>query len=209
MESNYANALGFYWNYKNNTSINDGHWSNTWSTSLLNRTNLNTNFINNIGTKWVDKIIEATWKVGGNTNDKLSKQAASTAYQNEILHPVTTNSIDNQTEYNAKIGLMYVSDYMYATPQNKWTLVGYYKDDFTKDYRTGRKEDWMYMGLYEWTITRQSDQTYRVFWIGHIGYLITNGAEGYGAVRPTFYLSNSVSYFSGSGTKTDPIILGD
>ncbi len=91
---------------------------------MLNKINLNTNFINNIGTKWADKIIEATWKVGGNIHDDLSYQSAKIAYQNEILHPVTMNSIDNQTEYNAKIGLVYVSDYMYAASQDKWTLAG-------------------------------------------------------------------------------------
>ena len=38
----------YYWNYKNDTKINKGKGSNTWSTSSLNKINLNTNFINNI-----------------------------------------------------------------------------------------------------------------------------------------------------------------
>ena len=42
----------YFWNYKNNTSINDGSGSNTWSTSLFNKTNLNKNYLNNIGTTW-------------------------------------------------------------------------------------------------------------------------------------------------------------
>ncbi len=208
--SNYANASGYYWNYKNDTSINNGHGSNTWSTSLLNKINLNTNFINNIGTKWASKITETTWKVGGNTNDKLSKQAASTAYQSEILHPVTTNSIDNQTEYNAKIGLVYVSDYMYAASQDKWTLAGGFDyADQTKDYSQATGVNWMYMGFYEWTITRDSYSTYTIHYIDHIGRVWGGGNNSCYGVRPTFYLSNSVSYLSGSGTKTDPIILGD
>ena len=44
----------YYWNYKNDTSINNGQGSNTWSTSLLNKTNLNTNYLNNIGSKLGD-----------------------------------------------------------------------------------------------------------------------------------------------------------
>lgn len=52
----------YYWNYKATNSA-----TNTWSTSLLNKTNLNTNFINNIGSTWADKIATTTWKVGGNT----------------------------------------------------------------------------------------------------------------------------------------------
>ena len=206
--SNYANALGFYWNYKNDTSINNGHGSNTWSTSLLNKINLNTNFINNIGTKWASKITETTWKVGGNTGDNIQLQPTQIAYQNEIVNPVTTNSIDNQTEYSAKIGLMYVSDYRYATLQDNWTLIGFSRDP-SKDYGHVRNTNWIYMGFYEWTISRVADTNFTIFNIDHIGRILRDGNISCYGVRPAFYLSNSVSYFSGSGTKTDPIILGD
>ena len=131
--NNLANVAVYTWNYKNNTTINSGYGSNTWSTSLLNKTNLNKNFITNIGTDWAAKITETTWKVGGNTWANIGTQPAKTAYQNEIVSPVTTNSTDNKTEYSAKIGLMYVSDYMYAAPQDKWTLVGHGSE--TTDYR--------------------------------------------------------------------------
>ena len=62
--NNLANIAGYYWNYKNNISINSRQGSNTWSTSLLNKTNLNKNFITNIGVDWAAKIAETTWKVG-------------------------------------------------------------------------------------------------------------------------------------------------
>ncbi|CDF20063.1 unknown [Clostridium sp. CAG:609] len=65
--NNLANIAAYTWNYKNNTTINSGYGSNTWSTSLLNKTNLNTNFITNIGADWAAKIADTTWKVGGNT----------------------------------------------------------------------------------------------------------------------------------------------
>ena len=99
----------YYWNYKATNST-----TNTWSTSLLNKTNLNTNFINNIGAEWTSKIATTIWKVGGNTTAKLVVSIASVAFQNEIKNPVTTNTTDNKTEYTAKIGMMYLSDYGYA-----------------------------------------------------------------------------------------------
>ena len=108
--NNLANIAGYTWNYKNNTTINSGYGSNTWSTSLLNKTNLNKNFITNIGADWAAKIDTTTWKVGGNTWANIGTQPAKTAYQNEIVNPVTTNSTDSATEYSAKIGLMYASD---------------------------------------------------------------------------------------------------
>ena len=112
--NNLANIAGYSWNYKNNTTINSGYGSNTWSTSLLNKTNLNKNFITNIGADWAAKIAETTWKVGGNTWSNIGTQPAKTAYQNEIVSPVTTNTTDNTTDYSAKVGLMYESDYGFA-----------------------------------------------------------------------------------------------
>ena len=63
---NSSSHAQYYWNKNNDTSINSGYGSNTWSTSLLNKTNLNTNFISTFSTGWQNKIEDTTWKVGGN-----------------------------------------------------------------------------------------------------------------------------------------------
>ena len=206
--NNLANIAGYTWNYKNNTTINSGTGSNTWSTSLLNKTNLNKNFIANIGADWAKKIEDTTWKVGGNTWANIGTQPAKTVYQNEIISPVTTNTTDNATDYSAKVGLMYVSDYMYAAPQDKWTLVGYNGSDASKDYRAATSVNWMYMGLHEWTISRPADYSDGAFIVdptGNVGnYDVGNFAFG---VRPVFYLTSSVNYASGSGSAADPIVV--
>ena len=196
--NNLANIAAYNWNKSN---------QNTWSLSNLNKTNLNTNFITNIGADWAAKIADTTWKVGGNTWANIGTQPAKTAYQNEIVNPVTTNSQDNKTEYSAKIGLMYVSDYMYAAPQDKWTLVGY-NSDASKDYRAATSVNWMYMGLYEWTFSRDADRSDSAFHVYSTGYVSSYrvGDRAYG-VRPVFSLTSSVNYVSGSGTATDPIVV--
>ena len=196
--NNLANIAAYNWNKSN---------QNTWSLSNLNKTNLNTNFITNIGADWAAKIADTTWKVGGNTWANIGTQPANTAYQNEIVNPVTTNSQDNKTEYSAKIGLMYVSDYMYAAPQDKWTLVGY-NSDASKDYRAAISVNWMYMGLAEWIISRYADTSNYAFNVGNAGDVDNSsvGIFAYG-VRPVFNLSSSVNYVSGSGTAADPILV--
>ena len=196
--NNIANIAAYNWNKSN---------QNTWSLSNLNKTNLNKNFIANIGADWAAKIADTTWKVGGNTWANIGTQPAKTAYQNEINHPVTTNSQDNKTEYSAKIGLMYVSDYMYAAPQDKWTLVGN-NSDASKDYRAATSVNWMYMGLYEWTISRAADTSngaFDVYFAGNVNYHNV-GNIAFGA-RPVFNLTSSVNYVSGSGTAADPISI--
>ena len=198
--NNLANIAGYTWNYKNNTTINSGYGSNTWSTSLLNKTNLNKNFITNIGADWAAKIAETTWKVGGNTWANIGTQPAKTAYQNEIVSPVTTNTTDNATDYSAKVGLMYASDYGFAAAPSAWTA-----NLYTYNGEAIRNVNWMYMGLLEWTISRSADNASYVLLVNYTGLVGYNFAYTVLALRPVFYLSSSVNYVSGSGTAADPI----
>ena len=194
---------GYYWNYKADTTINDGYGSNTWSTSLFNKVNLNTNFINYLGTTWANKIATTTWKVGGNTHVNIAMTIPSVAYQNEIVNPDATNSTDNATEYQAKIGLMYVSDYGFAASPSAWTreLYYYWQEDITS-------KNWMYMGFPEWTISRWSDYSYSVFNVGSAGDLGNSlTVPSRYAGRASFNLVSSITYKSGLGTMSDPIII--
>ena len=201
MDSTYKGTYGdgekigvYYWN--NSTK------KNTWSESLLNKTNLNTNFINNIGEEWANKIATTTWKVGGNTYSNIYSKTPSVVYQNEIVNPVTTNTTDNATEYTAKIGLMYVSDYGFAAEPSAWTLtMGNYNNT------TATSTNWMYMGLYEWTFSRRagrSDYAFRVDIDGRVyDYFVGNCY----AVRPSCNLESSITYVSGSGSASDPMVI--
>ena len=190
--NNLANIAAYNWNKSN---------QNTWSLSNLNKTNLNKNFIANIGADWAAKIADTTWKVGGNTYANIGTQPAKTAYQNEIVNPVTTNSTDSATEYSAKIGLMYASDYGFAAAPSSWTT-----NLYSYDGTAIKNVNWMYMGLSEWTISRNADNSSSAFRVYDTGY-VNSGNVGDGAygVRPVFNLSSSVNYVSGSGTAADPI----
>ena len=203
--NNLANIAGYTWNYKNNTTINSGYGSNTWSTSLLNKINLNKNFITKIGADWANKIADTTWKVGGNAWTNIGTQPVKIVYQNEIVSPVTTNTTDNAKEYSTKIGLMYVSDYMYAATQDKWTLVGINFSDTLKDYRVATSVNWMYMGLYEWTISRYTDTLSGSVFVHENGSVNGGIASLVCAVRPVFNLISSTTYVSGDGTQNSPI----
>ena len=204
MDSTYKGTYGdgerigvYYWNYKATGSA-----TNTWSTSLLNKTNLNTNFINNIGTTWANKIATVTWKVGGNTYANISDVVPATTYQNEIVNPVTTNTTDNATTYSAKIGLMYVSDYGFAASPDAWTLTM-----SSYNNTTAKNNNWMYMGLYEWTISRSADDSDSAFIVDNDGRVYYYYVYNLFGVRASFSLESSVSYVSGSGSMSDPIVI--
>ena len=193
------------------TTINTYYWNNstkknTWSESLLNKTNLNTNFINNIGTEWANKIATTTWKVGGNTYANIIDVIPATAYQNEIVNPVTTNTTDNATEYSAKIGLMYVSDYGFGADPSAWTTT-LYNYDGSVNGSTIRSLNWMHMGYYDWTISRTAGNSNSAFDVYIDGGVHCYFVYDYYAVRPSFNLESSITYVSGSGSASDPMVI--
>ena len=163
---------------------------NEWNYSDLNTTNLNTNFINNIGTTWASKIAITTWKVGGGSITYLY-DAPKIAYQYEVGSSAST------TTYDAKIGLMYVSDYGFAADQSGWTKN-------LSSYNSNTSKNWLYLGSNEWTISRNSDDTEIAFYVLS-GIADRDVVTHSYAVRPSFNLESSVKYVSGSGSMSDPV----
>ena len=191
----------YYWNYKNNTSINNGYGSNIWSTSLLNKINLNTNYLNNIGTTWSNLIEDTTWKVSGYSTSSVTP---SEMYTGEITNATKTYGHSDGTY---KIGLMYVSDYGFAASPSAWTTT---INDYNGNDANGisiKAINWMYMGHNEWTMAPSSSNSYRVFALSINGDVSDGNANhGFGS-RPVLYLKASVLYAGGSGTKDSPITL--
>ncbi len=175
------------------TQIWDKNGSNTWSTSSLN-TYLNGTYLTSLGTL-ADKIATTTWKVGGGSSTYLY-DVPKTAYQYEVGSGAST------TTHDAKIGLMYVSDYGFAADQSVWTTK-------LSSYSSNTSKNWLYLGSTELTISRSSDDTTRAFRVsstGNVNYYLV--ADSY-AVRPSFNLESSVKYVSGSGSMSDPVRITD
>ncbi len=182
-------------------SVGNQKWytngSNTWSTSSLN-TYLNGTYLTSLGTL-TDKIATTTWKVGGGSWSNIVKSVPKTAYQYEVGSSAST------TTYDAKIGLMYVTDYYYSASPSAWTLVGYNKSDATKDYRAAKTTNWLYLGSYEWTISRFSDTAITAFGVSSTGFVSGYDVTNSYVVRPSFNLLSSTTYVSGSGSMSDPV----
>ena len=178
-------------------SVGNKQWhsseSNTWSSSSLN-TYLNGEYLTSLGTL-ADKIATTTWKVGGGSSTYLF-DVPKTAYQYEV------GSSASSTTYGAKIGLMYVSDYVYAAAQSGWTTK-------LSSYSSNKSKNWLYLGSTEWTISRNSGLPDYVFYVYSSGYVTDNVVTLSFAVRPSFNLLSSVKYVSGSGSMSDPVRVTD
>ena len=171
------------------TSLGNYMWDSgndiEWSTSDINN-RLNNSYLNSLGSTWQEKIVNHIYYVGGySTTDATSREF----YKAE----------SSGTSWNGKIGLMYVNDFGFAASTTYWTTN-------MDSYSSASSNNWMYMGLWEWTISRVSSGSIATFGVYNPGSLGQYLVYSYNrAVRPSFYLTSSTTYVSGSGSSADPI----
>ena len=151
-----------------------------------------------------DYIEEVTWYLKGYKDYNYSKQnlyLCERGLSTDTTNCMSANSGAYDASTTSKIGLMYASDYLYAS--------SYFADTATTTASAqyyGNK-NWLYKG-YEWTITPISDSANNAFDVISNGTVYNNYTDrGYG-VRPTFYLKSTIGISGGAGTIDNPYTLG-
>ena len=144
-------------------------------------------------------IENVTWYLGGYDDGDAT---AESFYGYERGTTVYSGRPTSTTGY---IGLMYPSDYGYsvlASSCARTTNLGSYNNS------TCAGQSWMYGQGDEWTITPRSSRSDFVFDVYNLGRLDDDHAyNGYSA-RPVLYLDSNVYIYDGTGTVSDPYIIG-
>lgn len=215
---------------KNVSWIND-NWdengkSNWRLSSLFNKLNGTDvdeyqNYLTFLGEEWADKISLSTWYVGGINNYRVSPkviyedelgstrtkvQDVKCASQEEAGQVACTQ---DDLEVKAKVGLLYASDFGFASLPEQWTK-SLYDYDATDNYLVKTNTNYR-----TWLITSyvNSNIVNNVLYIVNYpseikGYVQSGKVSGsYNFVMPAFYLNPEVSYVSGSGSSNDPYII--
>ena len=102
---------------------------------------------------------------------------------------------------------MYVSDYGYAASPSAWTTTLNNYDGSDTNETEIVTINWMYMGASEWSISRSADISDRAFFVFNDGRVDFNLVYISIAVRPSFNLESSITYVSGSGSASDPMVI--
>ena len=99
----------------------------------------------------------------------------------------------------SKMGLMYLSDYLYAS--------SYYTSSDTATQNTSYfgNKNWLYKG-YEWTLTPYASGSNDV-WRVDYGSVNTSTSNYPRSARPSFYLKSTVSISGGDGTFANPYTI--
>ena len=204
-----------------NYLLNPGHGSETAGGSLYwNRGagNCHTEAMNETATcdftttglteKSKAMIGDAKWYLGGSSTD--GDVTAPMFYTRERGTGVYSG---RSTSWTGKVGLMYPSDYGYATSGGTTTNrasclakeMSTWNDSSVSDCKNN---DWMYnSSIYQWTITPSQDATDLVFSVFDTGDFADDIAYDIPGVRPVVHLNSAIKVITGSGTKASPYVL--
>ena len=162
-------------------------------------------------------ISENVWNIGGNTYnnpssapyglpllDQYNKERGTITYQNS--HP---------TDWTGKVGLIYASDYGYASTnsecrENLRAGVVYDKAKEQNDYANTKckLDNWLQKSSWYWTLSSSSGSSARVFYVTGNGAVNGNDAFISNSVCPAVFLKSDILIASGTGEKDSPYRLG-
>ena len=218
--NNYGGTDGKNWN-----SVKSNNWSTASLKTELNGTYLTTLLgASNVNSKLSSGIANSKWHLGGAREDNYETLIAEGIYREER----NTSAIysGNPSSIYAKVGLMYPSDYGYATVGGTTTNKSscrtkelYNWDD--ESYSDCKNNDWLFTSQVvswgsnknEWLLSPYSSDSYFAAVLNYTGFADPNGysvSVGQYAVRPAFYLDSSVLKIvgTGDGTKDNAYRIG-
>ena len=192
--------------------LNEGaYWNRTSGTCPdgSNGATTNCDFSNTGLTNNAKSMIETvTWKLGGSST--YNDVTASMFYERERG---TTVYSGHATEWVGEVGLMYPSDYGYATSGGSATdreacLAKEVWNWDSSSFSDCRNNDWLLdSSSSQWTLTPSSSYSNAVFGVNYSGVLYYSHAlSGYGA-RPSIYLKSNASISGGDGSESNPYQL--
>ena len=157
-----------------------------------------------------NQIDTITWKLGGTASYASSSNGLASHWY--TYERGTTLYTGRPTEWQGKVGLMYPSDYGYATSggtsMNRGSCLAkeLYNWDGASDCKNN---DWLYnSSIYQWTLAPHSSASSNVFLVNRIGRVRDNFANDQNAVRPSVYLISKTSFLGGEGTPENPYEIG-
>ena len=215
--------------YESETVGGSLYWNNNQGTCYNNENNGTTscNFTSTgIKEKLKNMLGNAIWNTGSQgvalyyENSKGSSKHFYTYERSKITGNICkgcdecNDAVERTTTWTGKVGLMYPSDYGYATSGGSTTdratcLNTALNSWDTSDISDCKNNDWLYNDRNQWTLSPRgvSSNAYNAFIVYSGGGLSSSMVKSDLDVRPTVYLTSNVKISSGTGSQDDPFVL--
>ena len=231
--NNYGGTSGKYWSGSSSNQSNN--WSKSTLKNELNGTYLSTLLATSgVNSKLENSIVISKWHLGGANNTSGSNYYINTMttenwYKAERSPYATSGTLQNLYSGNpeyvfAQVGLMYPSDYGYASVGGSTTSKAncrakeLYNWD-SSSYSDCKNNDWVYNSQLpswgsiksDWLLSPNASNSSNASYLYSTGFVAAHGAvTNQFLVRPTFYLDSSILKIvgTGDGTKDNAYRIG-
>ncbi len=204
------------------------YWNNQSGTCYDSDNNVTTscNFTSNgVKDKLKTLISDAVWNTGANDGKTYTYTNIITSkfYELErsgnngkicISGKYCNDTVERTTTWTGKVGLMYPSDYGYATSGSSTIdRAACLNKELYNWYKSGisdcKNNDWLLLSSTQWTISPDAGPSYAnsAFFVNYSGDVYSNNASYNYGVRPVVYLSSNVKIISGDGSIYNPFEL--
>ena len=183
---------------------------NNWAGPATLNTELNTTYLNSLDSTSKSMIGNTKYYLGGK-NVTYNDGYVDTPLQFYSYERKISGSSyyygSNPNSWTGKLGLMYLSDYGYASSncENKKL---YDENSSSNDIRACNTTNWLFNNDYQWLLPQNasvSNYAFYVNWVGGVNDVIVSDNQL--GVRPVLYLKSNVSITSGDGTSSNPYKL--
>ena len=217
--------------YESETVGGSLYWNNKQGTCYSSNNNATTscNFTSTgIKEKLKNMLGNAVWNTGANDGVTYTYNNITTSKFYELERSTNTgkictsgdwcnDTVERTTTWTGKLGLMYPSDYGYATSGGSTTdratcLNANLSSWSFSSVSDCKNNDWLFNGRNQWTISPLANSfdagdAGSVFSVSSFGSVnLTNARVGYG-VSPVGYLLSNVGVQSGDGSSSNPFEL--
>ena len=197
----------------NKTNWYNSYWDSSTQKPVLRQTGT-FNYTTVIKEKYQNMISNSVWNIGGNSYTGSAPYSINLLTQYNRERDKITYQNSRPTTWTGKVGLIYASDYGYASTyaechNNLRVGVTYDKSTDKWDYSNGlcKTDNWLAKNSWYWTLSPYSGYSHYVLLVIGDGAVYGNYAHLSASVYPSLYLKSNIKITSGTGEKTKPYIL--
>ena len=147
----------------------------------------------------------ALWYLGGTNAYRTIKASLWYSYERG-----TTAYTGRNISWIGKVGLMYPSDYSYATSGGSITDRNSCLNENLSNWSNLSdcvNNDWLYSSSNQWTITPNPINSANVLYLHFEGSILTNNANARVSIRPVVFLKSNIKISKGDGSRSNPYVL--
>ncbi len=173
------------------------------------------NYTTVIKEKYQNMISNSVWNIGGNSYTGSAPYSLNLLTQYNRERDKITYQNSRPTTWTGKVGLIYASDYGYASTygechNNLRVGVTYDKANDKWDFSNGlcKTDNWLAKSSWYWTLSAYSGNSLNVFAVYGDGAVNNGNAYSSNSVFPAVFLKSDILFISGTGEKGSPYCLG-